>query len=260
MGLLDKLFGEKPNVPELSTSASKAIGTNINLMPQLEILAEAYNSLSQESMNKQFEQAVPGFSDYLGETRDITRSLLSGQYPETVQKAIEDQVNRTTSASNFGLGVANSPFGTGRLALNRGQIPLNAFQTGLSALERWVEMGRRRLAPSLNLGAFMISPEMQFNRDYQQNVIKAAPDPGIRGVFDTGMSILGMALSAYSGGPGYTNTYRPQYSQTPLGGQPSAQPPPSNVYSPSYPVTPLPNTSGNITPDTISDPYKFGMF
>lgn len=209
------VYGSKPEVPEVGPETQKAIGANINLLPSLARLAESYNTLSQEALNKQFEEAAPGYADYLKARTQTQKDLLSGKYPADVQAAIEDQVNRTGAAWNMKHGTQGGSFGLGRIAFNRGQIPLQAFQTGLSTEQSWASLAKSRLAPSLNLGNFLVTPGQQFQRDWQQSLINAAPDPVARGQFDTGMSIMGMVLGAYSGGPGYQNTYKPNYAQPP---------------------------------------------
>lgn len=261
------IYGKKPKVPQLEPTTREAITSNINLIPDLEKLAEAFNALSQESLNKQFDEAMPGYSRRLDELGEITDDLLSGEYPDKVQAAAEEQVSRTTAASNFKMRVAGSPFGASVVGWNRGQIPISAFGAGLSTLKQWTEMGKARLAPSLNLGSFMISKEEQFNRNWQANLIKAAPSPTARGQFDTEMGILGMVLGAYSGGS-YQGTYKPNYGGGGVGGDggssPTYQPggiesrPTNGPYNFYNPVTPLPNTAQPTAAE--SDRFNFGMF
>ncbi len=221
-----KLYGTKPTVPDLESETQKAIAASLNIMPSLTRLADSYNTMSQDAMNKQFESAVPGFSDYIDTLRKTNESLLAGKFPDTVQKAMEDQVNRTGAAWNFAHGTQTGSFGIGRIGFERGQIPLQAFNAGLSTEGQWTQIARQRLAPSLNTSAFLISPQQQFQRDWQQSLINAAPDPVARGQFDTGMQVLGMVLSAYGGGPGYTGTYKPPTQQPP----PAPPPQPSPYY------------------------------
>ncbi len=60
--------------------------------------------------------------------------------------------------------------------------------------------------------SMFISPEMQFNRDTLAAGIAAAPDPAIRGAFDTEMGVLGMAAGMFGSQVGYRNTYQPNYA------------------------------------------------
>ncbi len=225
------VYGSKPEVPDLLGETNKAINASYSVIPSLTKLTDAYNTLSQEAMNKQFEQAAPGFAEYFKNRTQAQEDLLSGKYPAEVQKAMEDQVNRTGSAWNFSHGVAGTPFGVGRLSFERAGIPQQAFQTGLNSEQSWLSLAKARMAPGFNPGAFLVTPAQQFQRDWQQSLINAAPDPVARGQFDTGMTMMGMVLGAYSGGPGYHGTYQANYGNT----NPYAQPAntyPVNAYNP----------------------------
>jgi hypothetical protein len=79
---------------------------------------------------------------------------------------------------------------------------------------QWLDYAK---APTFDVTSMFITPvqkyadaQNQFNRELLANKIEAAPDPVVRGRFDTTMGLIGMLGGIFSGGPGYQGSYNPE--------------------------------------------------
>jgi hypothetical protein len=142
---------------------------------------------------------------------------LSGHYPKAVEDTMVEAATRSLAARNFalgGTGIASSPFGAYNVAKHLGRdIPLRAFETGLNTFNNWVQLAGLRAAKPFDFSPMFLTTSDVYNADVNRANVKAAPDPGLRGLHDTFMQVMGMALGAIGGGAGYTGTYRPQQMQ-----------------------------------------------
>lgn len=208
MGLLSDLFGKKPKIPSiqsLDTAQTKAVGSNITSFADIAQLATQVNTFNQEQLETMMERTLPGISD---KVQGIISSQLRGEIPDDVRRSIV-QGNSERYAGVFG----GSQFARSDEARQLGLTSLGIINQGLSSAESWLAGAK---APNFDVTSMFITPQQQyasqvnqFERDLLAAKVKAAPDPGVRGMFDTGMQVLGMALSAYGGGAGYTGTYNP---------------------------------------------------
>lgn len=233
MGLLSDLFGKKPKVPKLQTleeAQGKAVGANIASFKDIAQLAVAVDDFNQERLLKLSEMTLPGGRQKI---QDIITSRLAGEIPDDVGR----QIQRFGAERAVAGGFSGSQFGVNQTARNLGLTSLDIIDSGLSSAEAWLATAN---APGFDVTSMFITPQQkyadqvnQFNRDFTEAKIKASPDPGTRGIFDTSMQILGMALSAYGGGPGYTGTYNPQQTWgSPGGGTGADWQPPASTQGP----------------------------
>lgn len=210
MGLLSDLFGKRPKVPTLASleeAQGKAVKQNVASFADIAKLATQVDSFNQQQLEDLADRTLPGGRQKI---QDIITSRLAGEIPEDVAR----QIRQFGAERGVAGGYGGTQFGTNLTARDLGLTSLQVVDSGLSAAERWLASSR---APSFDITSMFITPAQkyqdqvnQFNRNFLENKIKASPDPGIRGAFDTGMQLVGMAMSAYGGGPGYQGTYNPQ--------------------------------------------------
>lgn len=218
------IYGEKPNIPAAPTTAGilkDITQANTAVAPEAARLAAMTNKYNQENI--------------LANLRGVLGPEAADLIPKEIGKKLYDEIRGNLPASviantrnlaaaqglGSGTGVESGFFKsnlTGDFLRNSYEISNKA----LNSFQQWLETSSRLLAPTFDVANLYANPAMGMNvanaayqRDYLAELTRAAPDPTKRGQFDTEMGILGMALSAYSGGPGYTNTYRPPYAAGP---------------------------------------------
>jgi hypothetical protein len=214
MGLLDSIFGKKidkiPTPKSLETSQSEAIQSNIASFADIAKLATQADTFSQEQLESLLDRALgPGTRSLITDT--IQARLRGELAPGTIKGITRYQAGRNVGALTRGSSFAENAAVTQLGGSIEAQI-----SEGLSSAERWLQMAS---APRFNAASMFISSKDKyaanidmFNRDLMAAKMKAAPDPAARGLFDTGMALTGMVLSAYGGGSGYQGTYKPDYS------------------------------------------------
>lgn len=211
------VFGSKPVIPEAVDYAkvlSDAASSNIQLLPKLAKLSE----LSTAEYMKRLEQALPGFADMLKTGTSAIQSQLHGEIPDDVARQV---AQRSAERSRMG-GYGDSGFAGNLTARDLGLTSLDITNQALGSANRWMASAKDR---TFDFSRMFLSPEMavagaesKFQRDLLAAGVEAAPDPVARGRYDTELAILGMVLSIYSGGQGYTGQYRPQTNYSKYGG------------------------------------------
>lgn len=215
MGLLSDLFGKKPKVPSFNEiipeeQQKKAIAGNIAALPGAQDLASKVDLFNQDQLEKMLERSLPGAS---GQIRSNISKMLAGELPEGVlsnlrQSAAERGVSQGTIGSGFQLG---------RELGSQLRLSLQLTEAGLDSATRWLQVSS---APLFDVTSTFFSPQERVNiatnernsrmqRDWLAAKIEASPDPVARGIFDTTMEVIGMALSAYGGGEGYKGHAKP---------------------------------------------------
>lgn len=211
------VFGTKPKVPgaiDYTKDLNEAITTNKNLLPEL----SAFAKLSTAEMANVLEIAFPGYKGIRDTAGKGIASMLRGEVPADVQRELEQKAAERGQS----LGYGGSQFGENQFLRNFGLTSLQMVQQGLDSANKWINQAQNL---SFDFSKFFLGKEdamrrTEFNwqRDWLAAQVKAAPNPVARGEYDAEMGIIGMGLSAYAGGAGYTQQYRSQYSTPNAGG------------------------------------------
>lgn len=222
-----KIFGKKPKVParpSYEDVARRNVLFNIGLLPDISRLGQ----LSTGELMRALEIALPGYGGLLRKGTKQIASQLKGELPADVSTLVTRRAAERAVAGGFG----GSGMGRNLELRDLGLTSLDVINQALPVAERWMAQAQGRTFDFsrmfLPLETAIAGEEENFQTALLEAGIEAAPDPAARGIFDTGMSILGMALSAYGGGAGYQGTYRPQYNYAygaggqPYGGNPSS--------------------------------------
>ncbi len=207
-----ELVGRKPNVPELKPvdlveEQKKATAANIAIAPEAQKLAQ----LSQDQIRKMMEQAVPGFDAITGKVSGNIQSLLKGEIPLDVSQ----EVKRSGAARSLAGGFGGTDMARNLVARDLGLTSLDITQKGLSSAESWIREMEQLYSPSeaIFTGMF-ITPQqefaasveernMQFQRNWLENQIKAMPAPWAAAFKEAVQS----AISIYSHTPAQANPY-----------------------------------------------------
>lgn len=212
--MLQALLTKKPSVPQFKpvdfgALESEAAADWTKLLPQIQPLAEKFNQMSIEDMNKALEQATPGFGAIRDQGTQNILALERGQLPPDVQAQLE----RTAAERGVALGTSGAQFSEFDAVRNLGLTSLQLSQSGLSAAQSWMAQAAAR-TPTFNYGSLFINPtqrvgireaeaQFQWQRDWLSNKIKAIPS-GWRAALITlanNVEQIGRSvLSSYAGG------------------------------------------------------------
>lgn len=210
-----EIYGRRPVVPQYDPQSSyaKTIASNIQLQPQAQKLAQLTNAGNQASLDALYQGIFPQYKSLMGDVQGNIANRVHGVMSPDVVRNIQNQ--GAIWGQNSGVG-ASSPQVDFLNLRNYGLTDMALQRQGESDLQNYLGFARSNLMPSpLDIRDYSINPSAAlsegFNRDWLANQIAASPDPAKRGQFDSKMAILGMVLSAYGGGAGYQNTYKPNY-------------------------------------------------
>lgn len=202
------LYGEKPVVPLLSEAQKKAIEANKAALPALKEQAADINLFTAEQFNRMLELAQPGYSAL----RDRITKSYEGDWA-SLPKDVVDYFGRVVAEKGIGRGT----FGTQFNRFDEGRHILKAseelYRERRDSASRWIAAAKS--PPIFDFTKMFVPTDQQYQTEWMRSLVKAAPNPQDRGVVDMQMSTLGMILSIYGGGAGYTGQYKPNY-----GGQP----------------------------------------
>jgi hypothetical protein len=215
MGLLEGLFGSKPDVPELPAldlgkEQAKAIDNNLAAMPKAQELVSQANLFNRDQIRQMLEATIPDYGPRTDKIWKTIDSQIAGELPEDVQDFIQ---NKAVSRA-FGSGVAGSTAGRNIVARDLGLTSLDMTQRGLSSADNWLRTSAALFSPGMmNVTSMFVSPAQQaafdieernaqFQRNWMSEQIDAMPDPVLRGVHDT---IMSMAMAA--GGSTYNGNF-----------------------------------------------------
>lgn len=207
----DDYYGRKPVVPQYPTATEimrEGTGANIANFGDASKLADKTNTFNQEQILKMLRTAIPGYDEMMSQGSSAIGSMLRGE----VSKDIQNQVARGSAERSLMGGYGGSGMAKNLEARDLGLSSLQVTQQGLNAADRWISSARANATPMnfgvenmfLNPAQSMVVADMRFQRDLMQEKIVAGPDPVKRGAFDSEMALMGMILSAYGGGAGYT--------------------------------------------------------
>lgn len=213
-------FGTKVKVPEFPTLESILTGgakANTAALSDTSLWAAGINKFTQAEVTKMLESVLPGFSSGLAGAGKNAASLARGEIPEDVSRA----VHSSAAAKALAGGFVGSGFGRNLVARDFGKTSLALTGEGQNRLTALGAFARGTF-PVFDMAQAFFNPAQmldytynKFQRDLLQAKVDAAPDPVARGRADQEMALLGMILSAYGGGAGYTGaSYNPQQQTT----------------------------------------------
>lgn len=226
MGWLQNVFGRKPEVPllpelSLPEEQQKAIDANIAAQPGAAQLAR----LSQEQIRDMMRFAFPGFDTAGGKVSGNILDMVQGKIPGDVAAMARIGSAGRSLSGGYASGVPGS-MGSNLEARDLGLTSFGIMQQGQSSMEKWMTAMEQLYSPSQAIYSGMfITPmqefaastqerDLQFQRNWLVNQIKAMPGPVARGLHDTIMEVLGDVASMYGvGGGGGSGAAR--YTDTP---------------------------------------------
>lgn len=199
----ESIYGRRPIVPEAPdymAALRKTISGDISLVPSVTELASKstalYKRLLDEATGGQYSK-----SQDLG-WQQINAGL-RGELPQDVR----DQISRFSAEKAAGGGYQGSGAQVNLTARDLGLNSLQLIQQSLGAAERWTQGAQSR---TFDFTKMFFGPQeaiqqadTQWNRDWLNQQVLAAPDPTKRGEFETDMAItqevLGTFASIYGG-------------------------------------------------------------
>lgn len=213
MSFLNDIFGSKPKVPELkeldlSEEQRKAIENNIKAAPEAARLSE----MTADQIESLMRRTMPNFGEITGKASENIEAYLRGEVPKDVQEFIM----RSDAAKALTGGYGATGMHGALTARDLGLTSLDLSMKGIKAAESWLAASEQLYAPAMATFASMFVTPMQqaafdveerntqFQRSWLKNQIKAMPDPVMRGIHDTIMSLA----VAYLGG-----SYQPDNAQ-----------------------------------------------
>lgn len=226
MSFLDKvlgpIFGTKPSVPELekldlSEEQLKAIQANLAAAPEARKLAD----LTAEEIDTLLKRTTPNLEAIRGTATGNIESYLKGEVPKDVQEFIR----RTNAATALEGGYGGTGMHGALTTRDLGLTSIDLTAKGLTAAENWMAASERLYSPAISAftGMFVTPSQQaafdveerntQFQRSWLKSQIKAMPDPVLRGIHDTIMSLA----VAYLGGNYQPQNAQQQYSQAGAG-------------------------------------------
>lgn len=209
-----KIFGDKPVVPEfVKLDAQKeqmgAVKGNLGALPGATALGEGVNTFNFNQLQQMLKAAIPQFDNMMNQGSANIMSQLRGEIPDPVKDQIARQSAQRSLYGGFGAG---SGMGKNLEARDLGLNSMALLQQGTDAASRWMTSAKANalpqmfdvtsmfLTPQQQIGITAGNNEGQFQRDWLENKIAAAPDPTYRGIYDTVMTLVGAAAQVYSGG------------------------------------------------------------
>ena len=215
LGLLDSIFGKKPQVAKfkpLSYGAEqqKSIGANISAFPQIKQLGDMYQSYLSDQMNN----ILPGFSNILKSGASTTQQMLDDSTPllkGEIPQDVIDQIKRSDAYSALSGGYAGSEMGHNLTARDLGLTSLDLMGRGSTmagqagnAAQRWASLAK---GETLDPSSMFVSPQQTSAFDLENRILQqqskqfgynvaAAPNPAAAGISNTISSLVGAYLGA----------------------------------------------------------------
>lgn len=210
----DKVFGTKPKVApyketDLGEEAGRATKSNIKNMDDIMAL---------------LEKIQPGYGEMLRTGSKNTLSLLRGEIPEDVQRAVK----RSSAFRSLSGGFAGSGMSKALTARDFGRTSMDLMQAGENSAQRWMGMSQGSVKP------FIVTAPDQAEATFKNNLYKqateqfqfntdAAPDPSAAGLYNMrvalGMSAMSMGMGSLAGAGGGRTAAAPVAGTTTATGQ-----------------------------------------
>jgi hypothetical protein len=175
-GLIDILNApSKPDVPvinrlELGSEAGKAIKSNLTNLSKSEELVGKANLFSEQQITDMLNRSIPGYSAMSGKAASNISSELSGEIPQDVQDAIQNNA----AAKALGGGFSGGGMHGNLVARDLGLTSLDLTQKGLNSFESWTKTAASLYEPSMmSVSSMFVTPEQMYKADNEQNLIQA---------------------------------------------------------------------------------------
>lgn len=205
----EDLYGKKPVVPP-RIDFEQLTQENIALLPSLKNLA----SLSTDALADLMERAMPGYKTLRDSTTGSIQNLLTGQATDYERNTLR----RIGAELGVESGQVGGDFGNYKTLGVSLQFLNQRTQQGLSSAQQWIAQSQSRTFDFSKMFKTREDAQFDWQRDWLAAQVEAAPDPAKRGAFDSEMAFIGMVLSAYGGGAGYTQGYNPSGGGAGAGG------------------------------------------
>lgn len=200
-------YGSVPQVPDPTTSQSKAIGGNVKNLGNLGNLTTSLNTTIAKNAALPYQLNLPNYGAMTGQSSNNILSLLKGQVPPDVA----NQIAQMAAERGVATGSIGSPNSNTALLRALGLTSLGLQQQGEGELTGAI--GRTPTGKQFDPTTFLTTPGDVQSSQYLANLFAAAPDPGAAALAGIGNSLAGYNLGS--------NAARPMGMgfQSPPGGQ-----------------------------------------
>lgn len=208
MAFFDSIFGSKPEVPsyvpvDAAQEQLNAIQGNQAALPAASRLASGVNTFNQAELDRLYELALPGYDSIRDSLGANYSQLARGQIPQDLQ----DSIGRSGAARSLAGGFGGTGMARNLVARDLGLTSLDLMGFATNATQRWLagataprfDVSSMFFSPAQRLGHAVNERNFEFNRDWMEAQIDAAPDPVTVGLWNTGWSVVNSVLSAYTG-------------------------------------------------------------
>jgi len=225
----DPAYGGVPEIPDPIASAWRALGGNVDLLPGLFSLGNAYNLFNYDQRLGQV-QGTPGFEGVL--------SNLSGQLPQDVVNQIAQRSAERGISSG---GAPDSPNLNAAYLRSLGLTSLDQQKTGQNQLNAL--LGQFQQAAPFNLMSGLVTSEEEQAALNAANQNAGAPNPRDAALEDQRKLLEAIAAGKAAGG-GPTGSGGLDYSKILdlLNGMRNTNPPPGNPVGNGPRTTDVPHT------------------
>jgi len=189
--VLQEVFGSKPQAPDISSILTQYYDIQSQYLPNIVDLAKRLSDIFTQAGIQQTLQArsalLPGYEQLAQKYSSVLGSLLSGQVPSDVWY----QLQRRAAERGVAMGMPGAPVVNTALLRALGLTSLGLQQAGLSAAQQAFSQ-----LPTYDVTNYMpqlVSTLMQaglpdvstlLNLSWLQNVLAAAPDPTMAGLWN----------------------------------------------------------------------------
>lgn len=164
-------YGGIPATADPSQSAAAAITGSQANMPALQEMASGINQFNLGEQLGQYETALPGYGNMVGQSAGNIGSRLRGELPGDVVS----QMTQQAAERGVSMGVPGSPFSNSELIKSLGLTSLGLQTQAENELTQAI--GRTPVVPLFNTSSFLTSPQAQQEAQQQANFMAAAPVP-----------------------------------------------------------------------------------
>ncbi len=196
-------YGGVPTVPNPITTAGQAVTGDISNLGQIYDLSKSVNAFDQAELLKQFQSAIPNYTQMVSQQSNNIGQELSGQVPEDViNQLLQQGAERGIMTGSPGGPNANAAY---MRAL--GLTSLGLQQSGTDNLK--TAIGEAPIAQPFDPSKFFVSPEQQQQAQLAANIYRSAPDPAAAAAAARAAGTVQMPsmFSPFGGGGGGGNGF-----------------------------------------------------
>jgi hypothetical protein len=148
-----------------STYAGEAVESAKASLPGLKDIGEAVNLFNQEQLLKMNRMAMPGYDSLQAKTSEQILSMLRGELPDDVARAVTKTAAGKALAGGFGGSGMARNLGLRDLGISS----LQTMQAGITAFDRWMTTSAQTAVPAMfNPASFFLSPTSLYQGALQQ--------------------------------------------------------------------------------------------